>query len=121
MYLLEVSKFSRNPGPAPNRHSTKLDGLSIEPGIHIRARRYILLALGCSFRAQHEPISWRSGNAKVLPGLILGPAPGPPGLELDISSTCPAVASPLIFGSECVGGWGRGCRIYDLKTYQQVM
>ena len=72
-----VSKFPWYPGPtAPNWHCSKLNGPSIEPSIHIRARRYVISALGCSFSA-HEPSSSRSGHAKALPGPILGPAPGP--------------------------------------------
>ena len=80
MYLLEASKFLRNPGPAPEWHHTKLDGPSIKHSIHItarhQARENILLALGCSFRAQLELSSSRSGHAKALPGPILDQTPG---------------------------------------------
>ena len=62
---LEVSKFPRNPGPAPDPHCTKLDGPSIKPRIHIRARRYILLTLGCSI-VHSEPSMSPAARVQVM-------------------------------------------------------
>ena len=70
-----MSKSPRNPGSAPNRHRNMLDGPSIKPSIHIRAqhqaRQYILLALGCLFCTQLEPMQ------KPCRTRFFGPAPGP--------------------------------------------
>ena len=75
-------KFTRNPGPAPDRYRTKLDGPSIKPSIHIRAdhqaRWYILSALRCSFCAQQLALR----PCKSPAGFDFGPSAGPMGSNL---------------------------------------
>ena len=65
-------KFARNLGPAPDRHCTKLDGPSIKPSIHIRARHqarlYILLVIAVSFWVQQ--LAFRPCKSSTGPDLV---------------------------------------------------